>query len=538
MSRSQHLSELKLQTQSFDVVVIGAGITGAGIALEAAASGLKTLVLEQQDFAWGSSSRSSKMVHGGLRYLAGGHLSLARSAVQERQRMLTEAPGLVTPMHYVMPHYKGEFPGPRLFRLLLRLYNRFAGVATLPPLQPSQVPLWVPGLNSENLTAASIFTDAVTDDTRLVQRLLAEAGAKGALYLNYVKALELQRASDTSRQICGLTAQAEEDTEPFTIKTQLVIAATGAWSGQFQPALEKQLFIRPLRGSHLVLPWQRLPVNCSVTAFHPQDRRPVFAFPWLGQTVLGTTDLDHNEDLAEEPAINQSEVNYLLAMAAHLFPESELKSGDILSSWAGVRPVISSQKNGGRKLAPSGESREHSISSDNGLINIAGGKLTTFRLIAREALSLGLSAAHGQALRNNQLRVFNPAPDLQKPDSVSHKTWARLRGYYGPDLPALLAAGPLEPVLGTSIQHNPAIDLIWAELCYACQSEQVRHLDDLLLRRTRIGLLTPQGAAALLPQIKSHCQPLLGWSESHWHNEVERYLAIWRGYYSLPQEAG
>jgi len=160
----------------------------------------------------------------------------------------------------------------------------------------------------------------------------------------------------------------------------------------------------------------------------------VFAFPWLGQTVLGTTDLDHNEDLTEEPVINQSEVNYLLTMAAHLFPESELKSGDILSSWAGVRPVISSQKNGGRKLAPSGESREHSISSDNGLITIAGGKLTTFRLIAREALSMGLSAARGQALLNNQLRVFNPPPDLQKPDSVSHKPRAGQRRH--PDHPA------------------------------------------------------------------------------------------------------
>jgi glycerol-3-phosphate dehydrogenase len=534
MSRSQQLSELKQQTQSFDVVVIGAGITGAGIALEAAASGLKTLVLEQQDFAWGSSSRSSKMVHGGLRYLAGGHLRLARSAVQERQRMLVEAPGLVTPMHYVMPHYKGEFPGPRLFRLLLRLYNRFAGAATLPPLQPAQVPLWVPGLNSKNLAAASVFTDAVTDDTRLVQRLLAEARAKGALCLNYVKVLDLQRNADGQQQICGLLAQAEEDTEPFTIKTPLVMAATGAWSSQFSSAEKSQFPTRPLRGSHLVLPWQRLPVDCSVTAFHPQDRRPVFAFPWLGQTVLGTTDLDHNENLAQEPAISQSEVDYLMAVAAHLFPASELKPADVLSSWAGVRPVISTQEDNGSKRSPSGESREHKINNDNGLITIAGGKLTTFRVIAREALKMGLSEGPKQKLRDNRLRVFNPAPELQKPARISHKTWTRLRGYYGPDLPALLAAGPLEPVLGASVVHNPAIDLTWAELCYACQSEQVKHLDDLLLRRTRLGLLIADGATVLLPQIKSRCRPLLGWSESHWQNEVERYRTIWRSYYSLP----
>lgn len=528
-SRQDALNTLRAADSPFDVVVLGGGITGAGVAREAAGSGLKTLLVEQRDFAWGTSSRSSKMVHGGLRYLGSGHLKLTRDAVRERERLLAEAPGLIDPLRFIMPHFHKQFPGPRLFQLLLRAYDRLAGQQSRLWLSPGETLQWVPGLDSHGLAGASGFTDAVTDDARLVQRIIAEARADGATCLNYVCARKILR--DAAGQVTGVELVDTADDgagSAFRVTANLVINATGAWAQRLRPGAGQGSPIRPLRGSHLVVPFDKLPVACSVSLFHPDDRRPVFAFPWQGRTVLGTTDLDHREDLDHEPSITDAEVSYLLKIAATLFPGQPLGRSDIISTWSGVRPVVS----GGNELAPSKENREHVIWQDQGLISVAGGKLTTFRLIAREALDLGRHQLPAQRpapeLRNERQPVLAPCPALPRPPGVSHDLWQRLQGYYGRQLEGLLTAGPLTTIGDSGVT--------WAELIWAAAHEDVMHLDDLLLRRTRIGLILPRGAEDQLPAIGTHCRKALGWSEPRWHSEVERYLALWQTAYGVPAQ--
>ncbi|WP_166259305.1 glycerol-3-phosphate dehydrogenase/oxidase [Marinobacter salicampi] len=522
--RRSLLGSLEHGNGEFDLVVIGGGITGAGVAREAAGSGLRTLLVEQADFAWGTSSRSSKMVHGGLRYLAGGHYALTREAVRERQRLLDEAPGLVDPLHFVMPHYQGEFPGPKVMAGLLWAYDALAGRKSRQRLSPGQTLQWAPGLSQNRLVGASGFTDAVTDDARLVLRVLAEARKDGALCLNYVRAVSILRNDDGEVRGVALEETGSGGGKTLTVTAPLVINATGAWAGNLRPSGNQGERIRPLRGSHLVLPFQVLPVSCSVACLHPEDRRPVFVFPWQGKTVLGTTDLDHEDSLDREPVVTESEIEYLLAAARKLFPGSPVEVSDIVSSWSGVRPVVTQGKSKG--LKPSKENREHVIWQDQGLISIAGGKLTTFRVIAREVLNHATHHLPDFSLRANSEPVFAQSSAPARPDDIGALQWRRLHGFYGDQLPQVLNGGSIEAV--------PDSDLLWAEVVWAASNEDVIHLDDLMLRRTRLGLTLQDGGYGLLPQVKQHCLGALGWDGRRWQKEVERYLALWKTAYSIP----
>lgn len=527
LTREQKLDQLTRRHSVFDLVVIGGGITGAGIAREAAGSGLSTLLVEQRDFSWGTSSRSSKMIHGGLRYLGSGHFRLTRDAVRERERLLTEAPGLIDPLRFVMPHYRKQFPGPRLFQLLLRLYDRIAGSRSRQRLSPVETLQWIPGLSTDSLEGASGFSDAVTDDSRLVQRVLEEAETDGAICLNYMEAKAVLR-DNASRAVTGvqlLETSGDSQAPELIVNTPLVVNATGAWASHLQQGDLTDTRIRPLRGSHVVVPYSRLPVACSVSLFHPEDGRPVFAFPWQGATVLGTTDLDHTEALSHEPVINQDELDYLLQISSRLFPGSHITEEDVIATWAGVRPVVT-RSTGQRK--PSRENREHVIWSDNGLVSVAGGKLTTFRLIAREVLEKG--QIPGFRLRRNTLPVFTTAPNLERPCTISHRNWQRLLGFYGRSLEQVLGAGSHETIAGT--------DTLWAELAWAAANTGVMHLDDLMLRRTRLGLILRDGGTDLLSDIRRLCQPILSWDDTTWEQEEARYIGLRRASYSQPSTRG
>lgn len=528
--RATLLEHLRSGDAHYDLIVVGGGITGAGILREAARRGIKALLVEQRDFAWGTSSRSSKMVHGGLRYLAGGQYKLARDAVRERERLLVEAPGLVDPLPFIMPHYRRQFPGPRLFGGLLWLYDRLAGRRNHAFYPAAQLLQWVPGLAQQGLLGASWFADAVTDDARLVLRVLQEAGHAGADALNYVQAQGLIRQDG---QVRGVELHDVQSGANFPVHADLVVNASGAWSDTLRAQLGHAHSIRPLRGSHLVVPFWRLPVACSVSLFHPEDRRPVFLFPWEGVTVIGTTDLDHGDSLDEDAQITNAEVDYLLALVAQVFPQARIGRTDVQSCWAGVRPVVRAQKAEtaapGRDKVPSSEKREHALWNDQGMISVAGGKLTTFRLIALEVLTLGQQYLRQSINISADERIFSCAPtSLKRPAGITAQQWRRLQGHHGRDLADVLVAGPLEAVANT--------DTLWAELVWAASAESVEHLDDLLLRRTRLGLLLPEGARSILPRLRVLCGPALGWSDSRWEEECERYLELWRRAYYLPED--
>ncbi|WP_097460192.1 glycerol-3-phosphate dehydrogenase/oxidase [Mangrovitalea sediminis] len=510
------------QIPDWDLIVIGGGITGAGILREASRRRLRVLLVEQRDFAWGTSSRSSKMVHGGLRYLGSGQYRLTRDSVHERERLLREAPGLVDPLPFVMPHYRGQFPGPRVFGGVLGVYDWIAGRKDHDFLSKSETAYWFYGLLQEGLLGATRFSDAVTDDARLVLRVLQTAVDEGAVALNNLEATRVLR---DDQGVCGLQVRDAETAEEITLRSRAVINATGAWTDNLRAQLGAGRSIRPLRGSHLVFPFWRLPIANTLSFFHPDDKRPVFLFPWEGVTVVGTTDLDHAEPLKAEAAITTGEIDYLLKAANRLLPSARLGVSDIQCTWAGVRPVI-----GGSAKDPSKEKREHAVWDDQGLISVAGGKLTTFRLIALDVLSRVAPYLPKTASVDVQLSdetVFAP-PDatMARPENLSLQRWRRIVGHYGPRVMEVLTAGPVEPVAGT--------ETLWCELIWASGREAVRHLDDLLLRRTRLGLLLPQGGEAILARLRECCQPVLRWDDARWTQEVSRYRDLWSRCYSVP----
>lgn len=516
--REQSLAELA--ARDWDLVVVGGGISGVGILREAARRGWSCLLLEQRDFAWGTSSRSSKMVHGGLRYIAKGQFKLTRDSVHERQRLLAEAPGLVEPLSFVMPHYQGQFPGPKVFGTLLRVYDSLAGKRNHGFFAKQPLSYLAPGLKDENLLGGTRFFDAVTDDARLVMRVLSEARAEGGEALNGLKVLELTRVDG---RVTGLQAEDVESGQHYHFKAGVVAQATGAWADRLRTSTGGE-HIRPLRGSHLLLPAWRLPVAHAFSFMHAADRRPVFVFPWEGATVIGTTDLDHREDIDREAQISGEEVEYLLAACQQQFPHAQVTAADVLSTWAGVRPVVASDAS---SKNPSDEKREHVLWSEPGSVILAGGKLTTFRLLALEVLR-ACAPMLGKTLSDHGSETFRSV-QLPVLDGLTAGQQRRLAGRYGRQLPLLV---PLLADIGADTVG--ATDTLWAELAFAAEHELVLHLDDLLLRRTRLGLLLARGGVDYLPRIRELCQPRLAWSDDRWQQEHARYLALWQRCYSLP----
>lgn len=511
-----------ISSQTWDVVVIGGGITGAGILREATRWGLKTLLVEQKDFAYGTSSRSSKLVHGGLRYLKEGQVGLTWASVQEREKLQQAAPGLVNPLGFLFAHMKGRKQRQEKVLLTagLAAYDLLAGQWNHQYHNAQQTWLMAPHLDPNKLLGSFQYEDAQTDDARLVLRVLQEAAAAGGTALNYAQAEQLIRENE---QVVGVVVRDRESNHTAEVRAQVVINATGAWADELRQQVGQPGRLRPLRGSHLVFPQWRFPLAQAISFTHPKDGRPVFAFPWESVTLLGTTDVDHPAGLAEEPAISGAEVAYLMEAVQTFFPGLRLMLEDVIASYAGVRPVINTGQSD-----PSKESRDHVVWQENGLLTVTGGKLTTFRLIALDALQ------QLEPLFPNKGKLAQNAPAVDTPEVSLPKTLGveasqRLTGRYGLHAPAVVEcaqAGELELI--------PTTNVYWAELRWAAKAEAVVHLEDLLLRRVRLGLLLPQGAAEWAEKIRHICQPELGWSDEKWEAEWQAYQTLWRNFYSLP----
>jgi glycerol-3-phosphate dehydrogenase len=510
-----------LLRREWDILVVGGGITGAGIALEAARRGLSVLLVEQRDFAWGTSSRSSKLVHGGLRYLAEGRLKLTRESVREREALLRDAPGLVEPQGFVFADYGASGRKRRSFLAGLALYDFLAGRRERHWADADEFLMLAPNVARQALAGGIRYTDAKTDDARLVLRVLREAQQHGASAINYLSVQALQSGGG---RVCGAQVRDGIDGAMHEVRARLVVNAAGAWAGALQGQRAAPR-MRPLRGSHLVLPAWRLPLAQAVSLMHPADGRPVFAFPWEGVTLAGTTDVDHGAALAHEASATRAEFDYLLAALQAQFPQLGLGEGDVLATFAGVRPVIDS----GDRVAPSKAGREHAIWSEPGLVTVAGGKLTTFRATALDALRHAAAQLPGWRADLAPCPLFAPVAIPPAPRALPQGALRRLAGRYGAQAQALLdAAGAdeLDTIAGT--------ETLWAELRWAARTEAVQRLDDLLLRRTRLGLQLRHGGADLLPRIRAICQPELGWSDARWAQEESDYLALRAAYYGLP----
>ncbi len=514
-------------TAPHDILVIGGGITGAGIAREAARLGLRVALVEQRDFAWGTSSRSSKLVHGGLRYLKEGRIFLTRASVSERQRLLDEGAGLIDPLGFLLATYKGDSPGRRVYGAGLSVYDLLALQWSHRYYSAADFKQLAPFIADEGLQGGFRYGDAQTDDARLVLRVLSEAAGDGALLLNYARAETLLR--DEHGVVAGavIRDQSPETRGAVEARARVVINATGAWADILRAEVGGVERIRPLRGSHLIFPAWRLPVNQALSFLHPVDRRPVFIFPWEGVTLVGTTDVDHRDKLDAEPRISPDEVAYLMTAVESQFPALGLTLDDAISAFAGVRPVI-----GTGKADPSKESRDHVVWEESGLLTVTGGKLTTFRRIALDALRAASKRLPQMREPKADMPVLSPVNVPLGPADLSETERRRLLGRYGAHAPALVAAarvGELERVPGSST--------LWAELRWAARTEAVVHLDDLLLRRTRLGLLLPRGGRDILDRTGAICREELGWDDARWRAEAARYAELWAARYNLPEAA-
>ncbi len=511
--------------QTWDLIIIGGGITGAGIFRTAVDCGLKALLLEANDFSFGTSSRSSKLVHGGFRYLYNRQVNVTRESVRERERLLREAPHLVTPLSFCLPNYARYHFKNWQFGAAVALYDllapkwkhRFMGVAEI--LRSCK------GINLDGLQGAFQYYDAALDDSRMVLRLIQESMAQGGTALNYARVTGLLRDHNG---VCGVTVQstAELDGPQKEVRARVVINAAGPWSDELRAHVGAAPRLRKLRGSHLVFPQDKFPASHAVTLFHPRDRRAMFIIPWEGVTLVGTTDLDHPASMEQtyaEPFATPDEVDYLLKAVEFLFPGLPVTPSDVIASFAGLRPVVNTGA-----ATPSKESRAHAVWDEDGLITITGGKLTTFRIMAHAALQLAAPKLPAFEQRYSPRRpLFDEldengiAPELDM-DAALH-----LVGRHGAGtIPLLSAAGAGE------LERIPTLLNVWAELRWAARAEAVVHLDDLLLRRVRLGLLLPEGGRGYMDRIRAMVQPELGWDDATWQAEEARYNETWSMYYS------
>lgn len=510
--------------REWDMIVIGGGITGAGIFRSAVSAGLRTLLVEAQDFSFGTSSRSSKLVHGGFRYLYNRQHHVTYESVQERQRLLRDAPHLITSLPFNLPNYRQyNYPSWAL-HLGIIIYDLMAPKWDHRVLSSGEILDQLSGLNHTGILKSFRYHDAVLDDARLVLRIIRETVQDGGTAINYAAADHLLR--DNQGAVRGIvvrdTASAKGST--VEVKAKVIVNAAGPWTDKIRRELKAPDRLRLLRGSHLVFERARFPASEAVSFFHPQDRRSMFVIPWEGTTLVGTTDIDHSgkqHGLSNDLCAERNEIEYILSAVDFLFPILKITQSDIISTFAGLRPVINTGA-----ATPSKESRAHQVWNENGLITVAGGKLTTFRIMAKDTLEFASASIGKQVKINPHQRMLKKL----RPDrcgKLEKKTCNRLLGRFGGEAEEFLQFAKSD-----EMGQIGSLPSIWAEVRWAAASEGVVHLDDLLLRRARIGLLLPEGGKSVLSRVRQIVQSELGWSDSRWEKEETRYWKIWRTSYS------
>jgi len=492
-----------LADEPFDVLVIGGGITGAGVALDAASRGYSVALVEKGDFARGTSSRSSKLVHGGLRYLQNFDLGLVREALLERQLLAALAPHLVRPLPLIVPAFDGARPD-RLVGLGLNMYDvmavdrirplgrrrgRDAGEDWSPArhrvIDGAEVAELLPALAGRDPSGGYLFYDCQTDDVRLVLTVLEEAERFGAVPANRVEAVALTRDG-------ALVRDAEGGGE-LAVRAANVVNATGVWADRLRPEElhdEAEVpVIRPSRGTHIVLPSELLPVVAGAIARAP-DGRTIFVLPWLGRTLVGTTDNDYDGDIERvQPAAD--DVAFLLD-AVNAFFGTALVTGDVAGAYAGVRPLIST---GDPKKSVDISRKAELYETSSGMVTITGGKLTTWRRMAKLAVDRIVERDGREApCRTHEipLGMAVDAAGLPRVEGVPETAYAQLAGRYGyAARDVLMLAAERGELAQPVLPGHP--DLL-AEAVHAARREQARTVGDVLLRRTRLALT---GARAL-----------------------------------------
>jgi glycerol-3-phosphate dehydrogenase len=479
--------------QQFDLIVVGGGATGLGIAVDAATRGLSVALIEAYDFAKGTSSRSTKLVHGGVRYLAQGNISLVREALEERSLLLRNAPHLAQPLRFLMPSYR-RWERP-FYGVGLMAYDALAGKAGLGKTEfvsRADTERSLPNLKTEGLRGAVQYWDGQFDDARLAIALARTAASLGAVVINYCAAEHLLHEGE---RLTGVRARDAESGRTFDLKAACVINATGVWVDQLnlQDAqatgrLERSM-VTPSQGVHLVVDRDFLPGDHALIIPRTDDGRVLFAVPWLGKILLGTTDTEL-ASMPLEPTPLHTEVDFILSQSARVLTRAPKRS-DVRSCWAGLRPLVKRSEDNDQRS--SGISREHTIKlSPSGLVTITGGKWTTYRAMAEEVLD---ACVKQEFLRPKQQGGTRTMPLIGAPaEPVNHRLIdVPSLGMYGSEA-NLVASLP-------GAQKHLHEGLTEAMVRFAARYEYARTVEDVLARRSRMLFLDAHRAIELAPQI-------------------------------------
>lgn len=515
-----------------DLLVIGSGITGAGIARDAAMRGIRTALVDKRDFGWGTSSRSSRLIHGGLRYLEQRRWRLVFESSRERRILLRIAPHLVSPTSFLFPIHAGS----RMSRLRLAanlwLYDLlalFRNVRRHRTMGKREILRDEPGLRARDLLGGARYDDAQCDDARLTLANVRDASRHGALVANYaqVDRFEIVAGRVRGARITDLTT----DTR-MVVRAAVVVNATGPWCDDLRAAAGEPPVLRPTKGVHLLVPRQRLGNRGALTVISPIDGRLLFIVPNGDLSYLGTTDTDSSEH-PDDPRPTLDEIIYLLRSANAIFPDARLIPEDVRVAWAGLRPLRKPRD----AVAPPAISREHAIlESRSGLLSIVGGTLTTYRAMAAEVVdrvAVRLHDLDGRRVppRSQTDREPLPGGEARDPqfliDEVVREGFPRtiaehLVGAYGSESPAIVRMAQSDPALATLV--TPGQPVLRAELIHAMRREMAVTLTDLLMRRTHLFFDAPEHAAAEARTVAAMAAAEMGWDRARIASEVAAYL--------------
>lgn len=472
-----------LSGETFDLLVIGGGITGCGVARDAAMRGLNVALLERDDFASGTSGRSSRLIHGGIRYLEQGQLHLVHESIRERQVLLRIAPHLVQPLAFTWPIYRGARVGKLKLSAGLLVYQLMAVGRSRKhsTLNAAQTLDREPSLESAGLTGGAVYYDACTDDARLTLANAVAARQLGATVMSHTRVTAITRAGGKA---VGAVAQSQYGGETWEIRSRVVIDATGVWENNFGGD-ERARRLRGSKGVHIGVPRERVGNRDALTLISPVDGRVMFCLPAGPQAIIGTTDTWTDES-PETVHASASDLDYLLRSVNAYFPRARLTPDDVVSAWAGIRPLASA---GGAN--PGAVSREHSIVTDSsGVINVTGGKLTTYRSMAAEIVdrvqeALGLE------------KKSAPTDSVELPGADRPKEIARLQA----------EDSSLSKPLVEGLAYTGA------QLIYGVSNEMAQDLSDLLIRRTHLAFETRDHGKSVAQLAADIVAPLLGWND-------------------------
>jgi len=531
-------------TEVYDVVVVGGGITGAGIARDAALRGLSVALFEKDDYASGTSSKSSKMIHGGLRYLEHGEFGLVFESVSERRVQGTVAPHLVRPLPFLIPIFEQNRVGLETMNLGLWIYDTMA-LFRAPKMHKTfrgdKAQKLEPLLKTDDLRGALEYYDCFTDDARLVLENIVDAVGAGADCQSYTEVLSIEREREGDKVSAVLVRDRLTGAER-RVETRAVLVATGPWTDEVAKPFGlnfKSQLLRPTKGVHLVFPHERLPLKRAVTIISPVDQRVMFAIPWRGRTVIGTTDTDFAGS-ADEVHADFDDVKYLCKSANDYFPSANFTPDDVIATWAGLRPLVNEDSED-----ESDVSREHQIFvRGDGVLLIAGGKLTTYRLMAKEMVKEAIKWLRGAgALADKKLRrprtkrrplpgaaglkdpsgkgVKRLAKSLTRDYPITRELAEHLAWSYGVRAEKLAIAIGNDASLGERMQ--PDLPYVWAEVEFAVNHDMARTVDDVLSRRVPLLLVGLDQGLDIAEQVADRVGALLGWSSETRAQEIARY---------------